>query len=168
VIGVKAINHVTLIVDDLEKARRFYTDVLGLEELPAYAFDYPVQFYRLNDTQQLHLTEWPDTPSFRGHLCLQVADFNAAFRTFKAMGIIDIAPWGRVRRLRGGVMQMFIRDPSGNLVEISHPDAATVDPEIFSDELVEPGDVYVSGRADARGTRSDTATLYHGADRAKE
>jgi len=45
-IEIKAINHVTLIVDNLEKARRFYTDVLGLEELPAYAFDYPVQFVR--------------------------------------------------------------------------------------------------------------------------
>ena len=30
------------IVDDLEKAREFYTRVLGLEELPAYAFDYPL------------------------------------------------------------------------------------------------------------------------------
>jgi catechol 2,3-dioxygenase-like lactoylglutathione lyase family enzyme len=168
VIGVKAINHVTLIVDDLEKARRFYTDVLGLEELPAYAFDYPVQFYRVNDTQQLHLTEWQDTPSFRGHLCIQVSDFNAAFRTFKALGIIDTAPWGRARRLRDGAMQMFIRDPAGNLVEISHPDAGSVDPEILADDLVEPGDVYVSGRADARGTRSETATLYHGGDAPRE
>lgn len=161
-IGVKAINHATLIVDDLEEARRFYTEVLGLEELPAYAFDYPVQFYRINDTQQLHITEWQDQPSFRGHICLQVADFNAAFRTFKALGIIDTAPWGKVRRLRDGAMQMFIRDPAGNLIEISHPDAGSVDPEILADELVEPGDVFVSGRGDARGTRADTATLYHG------
>src|SRR4051795_5656354 len=78
-IRIKAINHVTLIVDDLEKARQFYTHVLGLEELPAYAFDYPAQFYRINDTQQLHITEWKDSPSFRGHVCLQVADFSETF-----------------------------------------------------------------------------------------
>jgi catechol 2,3-dioxygenase-like lactoylglutathione lyase family enzyme len=160
-IEIKAINHVTLIVEDLEKARRFYTDVLGLEELPAYAFDYPVQFYRINETQQLHITEWQDTPSFRGHVCLQVADFNAAFRTLKALGAIDTSPWGKVRRLRDGAMQMFARDPSGNLIELSHPDADTVDPEILADELVEPGDVFVSGRSDARGTRSEQASLYH-------
>jgi lactoylglutathione lyase len=161
-IRIKAINHVTLIVADLEKARRFYTDVLGLEELPAYAFDYPVQFYRINDAQQLHITEWQDTPSFRGHVCLQVADFNATFRTLKALGAIDTSPWGKVRRLRDGAMQMFARDPSGNLIELSHPDAGTVDPEILTDELVEKSDVFVSGRADARGTRSEQASLYHG------
>jgi hypothetical protein len=63
---------------------------------------------------------------------------------------------------------MFIRDPAGNLVELSHPDAATVAPDILADALVEPGDVYVSGRGDARGTRSETATLYHGQEAPRE
>src|SRR4051794_7184869 len=160
-IQIKAINHVTLIVDDLEKARQFYTHVLGLEELPAYAFDYPAQFYRINDTQQLHITEWKDSPSFRGHVCLQVADFSETFLRLKELGAIDTSPWGKVRRLRDGAMQMFARDPSGNLLELSHPDASSVDAEIWADELVEQGDVFVSGRSDARGTRSETATLYH-------
>jgi lactoylglutathione lyase len=160
-IQIKAINHVTLIVDDLEKAREFYTHVLGLEELPAYAFDYPVQFYRINETQQLHITEWKDTPSFRGHVCLQVADFNETFGRLKELGAIDTAPWGRVRRLCDGTMQMFARDPSGNLIELSHPDSSTVDSAIWEDELVEQGDVFVSGRGDARGTRSEDASLYH-------
>jgi lactoylglutathione lyase len=160
-IQIKAINHVTLIVDDLETAREFYTAVLGLEELPAYAFDYPVQFYRINDTQQLHITEWKDTPSFRGHVCLQVAEFNEVFRRLKALGAIDTSPWGKVRRLRDGTMQMFARDPSGNLLELSHPDAGTVDAAIWEDELVERGEVFVSGRGDARGTRAEDATLYH-------
>jgi lactoylglutathione lyase len=160
-IQIKAINHVTLIVDDLETAREFYTTVLGLEELPAYAFDYPVQFYRINDTQQLHITEWKDTPSFRGHVCLQVAEFNEVFRRLKALGAIDTSPWGKVRRLRDGTMQMFARDPSGNLLELSHPDAGTVDAAIWEDELVERGEVFVSGRGAARGTRAEDATLYH-------
>src|SRR5712692_7813440 len=76
---VKGIHHVALIVDDLGKSRDFYTNVLGLEELPALAFDYPVQFYQINETEQLHLTEWKDAVSFRGHFCLEVDDFNAAF-----------------------------------------------------------------------------------------
>jgi catechol 2,3-dioxygenase-like lactoylglutathione lyase family enzyme len=160
-IQIKAINHVTLIVDDLEKARQFYTHVLGLEELPAYAFDYPVQFYRINDTQQLHITEWKDTPSFRGHVCLQVADFSETFDRLKELGAIDTSPWGKVRRLRDGAMQMFARDPSGNLLELSHPDASRVDAAIWADALVEPGDVFVSGRGDSRGSRSEAATLYH-------
>lgn len=158
---VKSINHVSLVVDNLEKCRDFYTNVLGLEELPAFKFDYPVQFYKIGDHQQLHLTEWEDATSFRAHLCIEVDDFTEAFRRFKALDIIDTRPWGRVRKLQGGAMQMFIRDPSGNLIEISHPDATTVDASIFADELVESVEVYVSGRNDARGTRGDKASLYN-------
>ena len=157
---VNAINHVTLIVDDLEKCRDFYTNVLQLEELPAFNFDYPVQFYRVNDRQQIHLTQWEDATSFRGHVCIEIADFNEAFRRFKELGIIDTRPWGKVRKLGGGAMQMFIRDPAGNLIEISHPDSSTVDPAIFEDELFETDEVYVSGRDDARGKRGENASLY--------
>jgi len=157
---VKGINHVSLIVDNLEKCRDFYTNILGLEELPAFPFDYPVQFYKINDHQQLHLTEWKDAVSFRGHFCIEVDNFNEAFRKFKTLGIIDTASWGKVRKLKGGTMQMFIRDPAGNLIEISHPDAATVDPEIFKDELFEEAEIYISGRGDARGARGENASLY--------
>lgn len=158
--NVKNINHITLIVDNLEKCRDFYTNVLGLEELPAFNFDYPVQFYKINDHQQLHLSEWKDAPSFRGHTCIEVDDFNEAFQKFKKLGCIDIKPWGKVRQIAGGAMQMFVRDPSGNLLEISHPDSSTVDPDIFKDELFEASEIYVSGRRDARGTRGDKASLY--------
>ncbi len=57
-------------------------------------------------------------------------------------------------------MQMFIRGPAGNLIEISHRDASTVDPEIFQGELFEESEVYVSGRDDARGKRGEEASLY--------
>jgi catechol 2,3-dioxygenase-like lactoylglutathione lyase family enzyme len=38
---VAGIHHLALIVDDLEKARHFYPEIPGLQELPALAFDYP-------------------------------------------------------------------------------------------------------------------------------
>lgn len=73
------INHVTLIVDNLEKAAAFYQNELGLEPLAAFRFDYPVMFFKFNDEQQLHLSEWEDTPSFRGHICVQVDDLTRSF-----------------------------------------------------------------------------------------
>jgi catechol 2,3-dioxygenase-like lactoylglutathione lyase family enzyme len=154
---IAAINHVTLIVDDLEKARRFYTDVVGLEELPVFPFDYPTQFYRVNETQQLHLTEWKDDTSFRGHVCLTVRDFDTCYRVSRELGIVDEEPWGKVRQLPDGAMQMFIRDPAGNLLELSY--RGEVDQAILDE--VEHG-TYVSGRDDPRGTRGEDATLYHG------
>jgi len=157
------INHVTLVVNDLDQARAFYETELGLEPLPAFQLDFPAQFYRVNEQQQLHITEWADRTSFRAHVCLQVDDFTDLFQRMKARQAIDTAPWGRVRRLPDGAMQMFVRDPSGNLLEISaRPDTA-IDERIFSDELVEPvAGVYVSERADSRGERGEDATLYHG------
>lgn len=154
------INHVTLIVDNLEKAGEFYQQELGLEPLPAFHFDYPVMFFKFNDEQQLHISEWEDRTSFRGHICMQVDDFNSIFFRMKELNVIDISPWGKVRKLPDGAMQMFVRDPAGNLVEISSVPGSEVDPRIFEDELYEEG-LYVSNRNDFRGDRSDNATLYH-------
>ena len=128
------LNHVTLIVDDLERAVAFYRDELGLQPLPAYGFDYPAAFFRINDTQQLHVSEWKDAVSQRGHPCLVVDDWGAAFRRFRELGIIDIEAWGKVHRLPDGTYQMFIRDPAGNLLEISAPPDADVDAAIFQDD----------------------------------
>ena len=154
------INHVALIVKDLEAACIFYEKELGLEPLPAFLFDYPTAFFKFNDQQQLHLTEWEDAHSFRGHICVQVDDINALFFRMKALGIIDIQPWGKARRLPDGAIQMFVRDPSGNLVELSSDPKDLIDPKIFEDELYQEG-IYVSGRNDFRGYKSKDATLYH-------
>jgi hypothetical protein len=87
-----------------------------------------------------------------------VHDFDETFAQCKEQGRIDTAPWGKPRRLPDGAMQLFIRDPSGNLIEISYRGA--VDPAILADELIEDG-FYISGRNDPRGRRAEGATLYH-------
>ncbi len=159
-IEVRGLNHATLIVDDLEKARAFYSGVFCLREIPADDFDYPVMCYGLPDGRQLHISEWENTPSFRGHITIEVADFGVAFHALKAEGRVDILPWGRVRRPRDGTMQMFVRDPASNLVEISQRPGVPLDPEIPRDPLFDPESVYRSGRNDGRGVRGDGATLY--------
>lgn len=158
------INHVTVVVDDFEKARAFYEGELGLESLPAFQFDFPVQFYRINEHQQLHVTEWEgDATSFRGHVCFHVDDFDSIFYRMKELDVIDTKPWGRCRRLPDGSMQMFVRDPAGNLLEMIAPPEIEVDPKIFEDEMVDAeADRYVSERGDTRGFKDKTATLHHG------
>ncbi len=157
------INHVALVVDDIEAARAFYGTELGLEALPSFDFDYPAAFFLVNETQQLHITEWKDTMSFRGHFCMVVEDFVGLFRRLEAAGRIDVTPWGNVRRLPDGGMQMFARDPAGNLLEFASRPEEEIDPALFESELVdtEPG-LYRSGREDGRGLGSADATLHHG------
>ena len=92
---ITKINHVTLIVDQLETAAEFYEKEMGLEVIPAFVFDYPTAFFKINEEQQLHLTEWEDAQSFRGHVCVTVDDFNSIFYRCKELGIIDIKTLGQ-------------------------------------------------------------------------
>ena len=160
------INHVALVVDNIEEARAFYGQELGLELLPSFDFDYPAVFFRVNETQQLHITEWEDTMSFRGHFCMVVEDFVGLFQRLNAAGRIDVRPWGNVRRLPDGGMQMFARDPAGNLLEFASRPEEAIDPVLFESDLVDetPG-LYSSGREDGRGLGSADATLHHGDER---
>lgn len=157
---VTTINHVTLIVDHLETAVEFYQNEIGMGVIPAFMVDYPNAFLKIGETQQLHLAEFEDAKSFRGHVCFVVDDFNTLFWRAKSLEIVDINPWGKVRQLPEGVMQMFIRDPSGNLLEISSAPGYEIDQAIFDDELYGEG-LYVSGINDFRGYKSETASLYH-------
>jgi catechol 2,3-dioxygenase-like lactoylglutathione lyase family enzyme len=74
----------------------------------------------------------------RAHFCLRVDDFTDQFRRMKAVGAIEIRTWGKIRRLPSGVTQMFVRDPSGNLIELSCETDQYVDPAIFDEEIFEP------------------------------
>ncbi|CAH0999699.1 hypothetical protein LEM8419_00999 [Neolewinella maritima] len=132
------IQHVTLIVRELAPARDFYVQEFGLRERRVPGLDYPGAFLIVNAQQELHLAELPDTaPSFRGHVCLRVPDFSAVFHRMKALGRLDTSPWGKLRELPDGSLQLYVRDPSGNLVEVcSEPeDRAGIDPQIFADPL---------------------------------
>ena len=100
------------------------------------------------------VTEWDDRHSFRGHVCFQIDDFMPLFTKAKALGILDTGPWGKTRMLPDGAMQMFLRDPSGNLLEISCKPGTFVEASVFADAQVEPEkSIYRSGRNDPRGKR---------------
>lgn len=141
------LHHVTLMVDDLQAAGDFYVKTLGLELLPAGDIDYPGAFLGINDGQQLHLAELRDqSPSFRGHFCLHVRNFNELYHHFRERDLIDTDPWGKLRELPTGSIQFYVRDPAGNLVEInSYPeDRVRIDPAVFTDSRW-GGKTYTSG-----------------------
>ncbi|MGO1119030.1 VOC family protein [Rhodovibrionaceae bacterium A322] len=151
--GTRILQHVNIMVDDLETATAFYRDVIGLELDKTPPLDFPAQFFKLGKGAQIHMNEFKDERPFRAHFCLVVDDFNEVFRRLKTAGVIDNDPWGKVRRLPAGSMQMFARDPAGNLVEIASRPGDEIDQDILSDELVEvshDNDYFKSGRNDPR------------------
>jgi catechol 2,3-dioxygenase-like lactoylglutathione lyase family enzyme len=135
------IQHVNVNVESLDEAIPFYRDILGLplDDTPDQGFR--SQFFRIGQTQQqIHMNEMHDERQFRGHFCLVVPDFMTVFRRARAAGVIDVKAWGKVRQLPSGKMQMFVRDPSGNLVEIASAGNDAIDLAIFCEDgdLVEP------------------------------
>lgn len=124
-------NHVSIVADDMEESLRFYTEILGMERIPSPTFDMPVEWLRLGD-QQLHLfqRETP-APDFH-HIALDVDDFEAVFSKVQELGLKDNTLGPDARELPDGSVQMYLRDPAGNLVEIDWPDASTLDRSIVT------------------------------------
>jgi catechol 2,3-dioxygenase-like lactoylglutathione lyase family enzyme len=153
------LNHVSIHAYDMDESLRFYTEVLGMERVPSPDFGLHVEWLRLGG-QQLHLFE-RDTPAPQfHHIALDVDDFEAAYLKAKELGLLDEDAFGAsVRELPDGAVQMYIRDPAGNLVEVDWPDVSTLDRSVFTDVRKLSNEIEQSEEA-------RKATLYlDGADR---
>jgi catechol 2,3-dioxygenase-like lactoylglutathione lyase family enzyme len=123
VLAVEALHHVSISVTQLEPAKRFYGEVLGLGEIPRPAFDFPGAWYELGD-RQLHLLVHSRQRTLRGttevdprdgHFALRVTDYEAALEHLRAHGVEIVesprnpTPWS----------QIYVTDPDGNVVELN-------------------------------------------------
>jgi lactoylglutathione lyase len=152
-------NHVSVHAYDMEESLRFYVDVFGMERLPSPNFAQHVEWLRLGE-QQLHLFK-SESPAPRSHhFSLDVDDFEAAYLKVSELGLLDEETFGAaVRELPDGAVQMYIRDPAGNLVEVDWPDVSTLDRSVIGT---------IPRVADERPQSGEAvrATLYHAADEA--
>ncbi|MEH2469964.1 catechol 2,3-dioxygenase-like lactoylglutathione lyase family enzyme [Nitrobacteraceae bacterium AZCC 2161] len=120
-------NHLSIGAKDLNESARFYQAVLGMELIPTYNFGFKTKYLRCGDLQ-LHLFELEDHVPVYQHFALDVDDFHAAYDAAKAIGALDITAFrNSVNELPDGCVQMYLRDPAGNLVEIDWPDVSTLD-----------------------------------------
>jgi catechol 2,3-dioxygenase-like lactoylglutathione lyase family enzyme len=111
---VTQIDHVSVVITDVERSRRFYRELLGLKEInKPRTFDFVVVWFDLGN-QHLHLLlkDRPDTVSPR-HFALRVTDAGAARRYFQEHGVAtqETTPIP-------GADRFFIADPDGNRIEI--------------------------------------------------
>ena len=111
---VEHIDHVTVNITDVARAKHFYGEILGLEEVARPpSFDFPGAWYRLGSAL-IHLVGKPQAdPLSSRHFCLWVADIGEAFGSIEAAGFE--ARWDT--RKIPGIDRFFTRDPDGNRVE---------------------------------------------------
>ena len=120
------LNHVSVVARDLAASVHFYVDELGLELLPTPDFGFPVAWLRAGDGQ-VHLFERPGEPPSHAHFGLEITEFMPVYRRMKELGALDHVTFvNAMYELPGGGIQMYVRDPAGNLVELDHPDASTI------------------------------------------
>ncbi|MFO7594608.1 MAG: VOC family protein [Pseudomonadota bacterium] len=116
---IQAIHHVSLLVNDTQRALSFYRDLLGLEQIERPPLTFPGAWLAIGD-RQLHLLELPnpdadvDRPEHVGrdrHLALTVAGLDELERRLQQAGIA-------MTRSKSGRNALFFRDPDGNGVEL--------------------------------------------------
>ena len=125
---VISIDHVTLVVADLERSRQFYCDVLGMRQVERPGFNFPGMWFQAGATQ-IHLilqhsesapAGFPApaeyvSPGRTFHFAFRVADGNAALSALQAAGV---SLKGEPRLRPDGCLQVFCFDPDGHVVEL--------------------------------------------------
>ena len=124
---VKSINHVALMVKDVERSRNFYLNVLGMKKIPRPETKVPGDWLGIGNNQ-LHLVgepgpAWKIDPR-RPHMALDVDDIEEAKATLTRMGVpfVDAANQTVIPMTEAALRlvgrQIWLEDPDGNMIEL--------------------------------------------------
>ena len=145
------INHVSVNATDLQESVDFYVDLLGAEPIQTPNFGLPVQWLALGRTQ-LHLFERALQPTSHHHFGISVDDLEPVYRAAEARGAFDDRAFSNhLVELPGDIVQLYLRDPAGNLVEIDHAGKDRLPEDLRSQvmplwEFNEQSDANMAGR----------------------
>ena len=127
---VKAFDHITLVVKDLERSRKFYVDLLGMEQVDRPGFDFAGRWFQLGP-QQIHLILEHENSGPAGifvpehyqssrthHFAFEVEDGHAAATMARELGIPLV---GGPQERPDGAVQVFVNDTAGHGVQLCSP-----------------------------------------------
>ncbi|MGL5944413.1 MAG: VOC family protein [Waterburya sp.] len=112
--------HTAILISDLERAEKFYGDLLGLSKFERHNFKFPGTWYQIGECQ-LHLIVQanyaaplnnPDKWGRNPHIALAIANLQVAKDKLQAQGYpIQMSASGR--------KALFTQDPDGNIIELA-------------------------------------------------
>lgn len=131
--GATGINHITVLTLDLDESERFYVELFGAERLVSPNFGTPVRWLRIGDAQ-IHLLQAGTGGGGIGHFGITVDDLAPVYEHARELDALDPVVNGHYFwELPDGVAQLYVRDPSGNLVEVNSRDASVLPVSVRED-----------------------------------
>ena len=122
----KTLNHVTVVVSDFAASKRFYTELLGLEQIDAPWLPDRQMFLALGEGLELHVGEVDGVeikPNGFNHFAIAVAEFDEFLDYLRSEGIVYTSLGGGedyfVSTRPDNVRQTWITDPDGYWIEIN-------------------------------------------------
>jgi catechol 2,3-dioxygenase-like lactoylglutathione lyase family enzyme len=128
---IRTVDHTAVLVADVERSRNFYVEVLGMDEIPRPKnFKFPGAWVR-SGSFEIHIIgeeqagraravnpgySPPEmSRGYAAHLAFEVDDVEAASSELRAKEANIV---GEIRNRGDGVMQMYVCDPDGYLIEL--------------------------------------------------
>ena len=128
---IETIHHVSLPVADLERSKKFYSEILGLKEIDRPPFDFPGAWYQVGD-RQLHLIVH-DNSTLRADKKVDSRDIHFAVRVnsyretrdflhskgFHPQANDEFKKMKESPQSTAGWPQLYIMDPDRNVIELN-------------------------------------------------
>lgn len=119
------LDHIALLVRDLDETARFLTDVLRIREIPNPMGGTEVRWFEFGDSQRFHIQAGDIGRTHvekRTHFALSAPDFDDALAHLRGLGIafsdMTGTPWA-VNIRPDGMRAVFLQDPNGYWFEVN-------------------------------------------------
>jgi catechol 2,3-dioxygenase-like lactoylglutathione lyase family enzyme len=128
-VAVLRVSHVSLRALDLERSVAFFENIFGAKRLPTPNFGFPTAWLQLG-VSQIHLFQRGEGWDREAHFAFEVDKFDDIYAKAKAANCFDDSRGYHLFEISNHEVQLYLRDPASNLIEIDWPDVRTLPDDV--------------------------------------
>ncbi len=119
------LDHIALLVRDLDETTRFLTQVLRIRQVPNPMGGTQIRWFEYGNSQRFHIQAGDISRTFvekRTHFALSAPDLDAVIAHFRSIGVPFTNMNGDVGEVNvrpDGMRAVFVQDPNGYWFEIN-------------------------------------------------